>query len=124
MGRDLDRDRLDLSPLDPAADRERWEGLVRELLLRATPELERRAAAAGALGLLARWAVPALPLAAALAGLALAGLFEAGRARATEPALAPVVAALDPPDPAYSWLAEARSPAASDLILAMQQGMP
>ncbi len=120
---DMDRDRIDLSLLDPAADPERWERLVGAVLRRATPELERRAAA-GPLTWVARWAMPALPLAAALAGLALAGLTVAERVDATEPVMAPIVRALGPPNPPYSWLAEARSPEASDLILAMQEEAP
>ena len=113
-----DRDPIDLTPLslDPA----RRERLVAAVLRKAAPELERRAAA-GPLTWVARWAMPALPLAAALAGLALAGLAAAEHAAATEPSAAPIVEALGPPNPAYAWLAEARSPEASDLIRAMQE---
>jgi hypothetical protein len=65
--------------------------------------------------------MPTLPLAAAVAALALAGLASAEHADATLPLTAPVVQALGPPEPAYTWLAEARSPAASDLIRAIQE---
>ena len=115
---DTDRDPIDLSALslDPA----RGEHIVAAVLQKAGPELERRAAA-GPLTWVARWAMPALPLAAMLAGLALAGVAAADRAVATEPIAAPIVEALGPPNPAYSWLAEARSPEAADLIRAMQE---
>jgi hypothetical protein len=108
---DTDRDPIDLSALklDPA----RRERLVAAVLRKAVPELERRA-----------WALRARPLAAARAGLAGAGLAAADHAFATAPIAAPIVAALGPPNPAYSWLSEARSPEASDLIRAMQEKEP
>jgi hypothetical protein len=120
METDEEPERIDLSPLDPAADPERWERLVGLVLLRAAPELERRSAT-GPLTWVAGWAMPALPLAAAVAALALAGLASANHAGASEALTAPVVQALGPPEPAYTWLAEARSPAASDLIRAIQE---
>jgi hypothetical protein len=120
METDAEPERIDFSAVDPAADPERWERLVGGVLLRAAPELERRAAT-GPLIWVARWAMPTLPLAAAVAALALAGLASAEHADATLPLTAPVVQALGPPEPPYSWLAEARSPAASDLIRAIQE---
>lgn len=121
----MDRERLDLSPLDPRADPQRWERLVRAIATHAAPELARRArTAAGPMTWLARVARPALPMAAALAALSAIGLALASRPSAEVSAPSGVIEALAPPDPLYGWLAESRSPATSDLILAIEEESP
>ena len=59
----------------PATDPDRWEHLVRGIVQRGEPELERRRRAqSGLLVVLGEWRRPALPLASSLAAALLAGL--------------------------------------------------
>jgi len=60
---------VDLSPLDPARDRDRWEALVARVVAHAVAHTRRLTIA----GQLAAWARPVLALAAALAFFAWAG---------------------------------------------------
>lgn len=120
---------LDLSPLAPPLDPERRERLARAIAARAAPELARRAGGAGALVFVARWAAPTLAAAAVLAIVSLAGL-------ALAPRPAPdglgeetaervdVEGALRLTQPVALWIAEDRPPAASDMILALQEDLP
>ena len=115
----MDTERVDLSPLDPAEDRLRYERLVRRIVAAADPELARRAREAGTLALVAAWARPAVAAAAIVAAVALGGLSATQRdgARSTES----MVDALGVPAPAAEWLEHGREPSAEDLVLAMER---
>lgn len=114
----MDTERVDLSPLDPAEDRLRYERWVRRILDAAAPELARRAREDGPLALVAGWARPMLAAAAVIAALALGVLSAVERdAAATDS----VVDALGVPAPAAEWLEDGREPTASDLVLAMER---
>lgn len=115
----MDTERVDLSPLDPAADAPRYEQLVRRILDAASPELDRRARQAGPLALVVGWARPTLAAAAVIAALALGILSAVER---SGPELVDVMA-VSPgvPAPAAEWLEAGREPTASDLVLAMER---
>jgi hypothetical protein len=114
----MEDDRLDLSALDPAADRLRWERLIRDVLHRAEPELARRSSGSGVLGMLGNWAWPTLSaaaLAAIMSGAALSWYVPA------EPVvISGVVDALNLPEPVSTWLSEERAPERADLVLLIQ----
>jgi hypothetical protein len=67
----MDEERIDLSPLDPARDPQRWQAFVERTLGRAEAALERRGRA-GAWGVLAAWGRPVLAAAAVLAAVLVA----------------------------------------------------
>lgn len=116
-----DEERLDLSSLHPTMSENRWERMVGEIMVRARPELARRAAKAGLLGTLGEWMWPALSAAAIAAVLSGAVLAQAGRVReAPLPVAGGVVPALDVAEPVSAWLDEGRGPQVSDLILVME----
>ncbi|MDX1676168.1 MAG: hypothetical protein R3314_15340 [Longimicrobiales bacterium] len=114
----MDTERVDLSPLDPAGDRLRYERWVRRILEAAQPELTRRARAAGPLALVAAWARPTLAAAAVIAALALGVLSAVDRGPTP---MDSVVDALGVPAPAAEWLEAGREPTAADLVLAMER---
>jgi hypothetical protein len=112
----MDRERLDLTALDPTRDTARWEGLIGRINARASAELARRAAAQGAFAMVAIWARPALAAAAMLAAIS-AGLLVVLERTAVPAAIASsVVEALEVPSPAAAWIDEDRAPTVDDLI--------
>jgi hypothetical protein len=116
----MDRDRLDLSPLDPTADTLRWERLVRAINARAASELTRRASGnVGVLMMLGRWAWPAMAAASLMALLAGSIL---ARAHSPQQLFSgrPVIDALELSAPLSTWLGEERSPTAVDLVAALE----
>jgi hypothetical protein len=116
----MEGDRLDLSPLDPKMTEERWERMVGGILLRARPELTRRAARAGLLGTLGEWLWPALSAAAVAAVVSGAVLSrqQAVGAEAPDGGVVPALVA----EPVSAWLDEERAPQVSDLVLALEGG--
>lgn len=122
----MNRGPVDLSPLDPTVDRERYEQLVRRIVDRALPELDRRAAAATAsvVAVLAGWARPAIAAAAVIAILATAtvdvlGPLDHGSGAAEG---VTIVDVLELPAPLAGWLAEGGPPSISAVIAAAEGG--
>ncbi|HEV8578976.1 MAG TPA: hypothetical protein VGX68_07810 [Thermoanaerobaculia bacterium] len=119
----MDERPIDLTPLDPTLDGERWERRIAAIARLAAPELARRAASAASPELvLLGWFRPALSAAAVLAlcaGGALA-MFQ-GAEKAPGPAAA--VDALRLPAPVALWLDD-QPPTVADLALAVQGGEP
>lgn len=120
----MDPERLDLSELGLAADRWRMQRLIVRIRELARPELERRAARAGVLGMLGWWARPMLSAAAVLtviSGMALA----ATHRQLSNPVAGPagVVEALNVAAPVASWINEERQPQRSDLVQALEGGV-
>lgn len=116
----MERERLNLSALDPAADSERWELLVGTITRRAMPELARRAAARSPLVLLAGWARPMLAAAAVLAAISLGVLGTAVETEVPGGSYASgLIEELEVPAPLATWLTEERGPTVEDLILAL-----
>jgi hypothetical protein len=116
----MDPERLNLSALDPAADAEHWERVIKTITGRALPELTRRAAVRSPLLLLAGWARPMLSAAALLAAISITALTTVHRApQSTEPQAAGLVEELRVPAPLATWLTEERAPTIDDLILAL-----
>ncbi len=116
----MDTERIDLLPLDPTAHAERWERMIQGIMLRARPELARRASAADPFELLRRWARPMLAassLAAALAAVALTRLDGSRELRS----YAGMEDALHLPDPVASWLADDHRPTITDIVMALEQ---
>lgn len=112
---------IDLSPLDPTADRVGYERLVRRIMAAAAPELARRAASANPLALLAAWARPTLAAAAVIAAGAAGALALTDRVRAPVEDAGTVADALGLPAEAADWLTDGRAPTESDLIVAMER---
>lgn len=122
----MDRERLNLAALDPAADVERWEGIVGSIMERAEPELHRRRVASRSiLHLLAGWARPALAAAAILAAISTALLTLDVAPPAQPLAVQPgpgIIETLQIPEPVATWLTEERGPTVDDLLLALEGG--
>lgn len=66
----MERERFDITPLDPTRDPAMMERLVARIMAAAAPELERRASAGDVIYFLGRLSRPALAAAAMLAVLA------------------------------------------------------
>lgn len=118
-GEPMDELPLDLRPLDPTMDEERWERMIEGILLRARPELARRAARAGLLGVLGEWMWPALS-AAALAAVLSGAVLSQATSRTDFSTLGGIVPALGLAEPISVWLDEERDPHVSDLIVAVE----
>lgn len=121
----MDNRRLDLTPLDPFGDADRFERMVRSIVSRAAPELERRAALDSSLFmLLAAWSRPVLAAAAVL--LALIGttfsVVDRVGASAANGVYGGLIDLLDIPAPAADWLREEREPVLEELLLLAQEG--
>ena len=119
----MDERPIDLTPLDPARDREAWEGRIAAIMALAAPELARRAAAGSPSFVLLGWFRPALAAAAVLAicaGAALALLGSPADVPPEEPAVAAETLRL--PTPVALWLEDDQSPSVADLALAVDGG--
>jgi len=114
----MEADRLDLSPLDPETEPDRWERLVAGIVDAASPELTRRAARASLLGSLAELRWPALSAAAVLALISGAALAFTRQQTEVEPPVF-LVEALQVSEPVRGWIDEGRAPSTSDLILVL-----
>lgn len=117
--------RLDLSPLDPRRDPDRWERMVAGVLARASiPDAIVIPLVRGPLATLAGWARPLLAAAAAIVALSLVSLggqapAVAVAASADEPAT--MVEALAVPEPVAGWITEERGPQRGDLLVALDE---
>lgn len=119
----MDRERVDLSVLDPTTDSLRYERLVRRVMTAAAPELARRASPQTALAFLGAWARPVLAAAAVVAVVAGGVLAATERSAGATPE--PVTAeSFGVPSPAADWLDEGREPTRTDLVLAMERRRP
>lgn len=113
---------IDLRPLDPTLDHERWERRIANITALAAPELARRATTAGPSLVLLGWFRPALSAAAVLALCAGAALALLLQSPATpEPAMTET---LRLPAPVALWLGEEQPPSVADLASAMQGNQP
>lgn len=117
----MDQERMDLSALDPTADRMGYERLVRRVMEAAAPELARRAAGSNPLALLAGWARPMLAAAAIIAVFAIGALALTERAGAAAETVGTFADALGLPAQAAEWLTEGREPTEDDLVLALER---
>lgn len=121
----MDKERLDLSVLDPGADQLRWERLVRRINEAAASELARRAALRGSVvGVLAGWARPMIAAAASVALASASVLALAGREPLGPEPGQSVAEALRIPAPVAEWVADERSPDMTDLLLALEGDLP
>ena len=119
----MDEQPIDLRPLDPRLDRERWERRIATITALAAPELARRAAVVTDPSLvLLGWFRPALSAAAVLALCAGAVLAMLLQSPATpEPA---ITETLRLPAPVALWLGEEQPPSVADLASAVQGDQP
>jgi hypothetical protein len=117
----MDQDRIDFSALDTLANDAVHERLAARIVAAASVELGRRANVLSPFAAIAGWTVPALSAAALIAGLAVATLATVERSAAEDRTMPE---ALRLPAPVAAWLSEDRSPTNSDLILAVEGGLP
>ena len=103
----------DLTPLDPRADGDRFERLVRELRCAATPELARRQAGLGLWGQLVRWRRPVFAASGLLALVAAAVLALVHPSVTRQSTLADAIGV---PDPVARWLPATETPSLGDLL--------
>lgn len=125
----MDENPIDLRPLDPTHDRERWERRIATITALAAPELARRAMIADSRAespsvVLLGWFRPALATAATLALCAGAALAMLLQSPAPEPATPAMTEALRLPAQVALWLGEEQPPSVADLASAVQGGQP
>jgi hypothetical protein len=125
----MDEQPIDLRPLDPTLDHERWERRIATITALAAPELARRALSAdvvtGPSLVLLGWFRPALSAAAVLALCAGAALVMLLQPPATpEPATPAMTETLRLPAPVALWLGEEQPPSVADLATAVQGERP
>lgn len=114
---------IDLGPLDPTLDRERWERRIAAISALARPELARRAtAAASPAQVLVGWFRPALAMAATLALCASAALMLPFEGSTGERAV--TAEALRLPSAVSQWLGEDQAPTMAELAAALEGGQP
>lgn len=118
----MEQERIDLSPLDPAADELEWRRRVAAVVRAAGPELARRSRRVSPVAAVSEWARPAMAAAAALVLLATAALTMIEREQAPVVVTAGVTEALELPAPAMAWLAEGRPPSVADLVTEIEDG--
>lgn len=117
----MEIERIDLSALDPAADGERWEQLVRRIMDEAVPELTLRATRNDPFALLGSWARPMIAAAATIAVVSMAMLQrQDGPVELGATASRSILEALEVPKPAADWLAEDRAPTVTDLVTVLE----
>lgn len=114
---ELHPDPIDLSPLDPRRDRERWERMVATIVRRAA------APPRNAWAVLAAWQRPALAAAALVAALSAGAMWWEASTRAIAPTET-LAEALDVPQPVADWIAEGRTPDGGDLYVALDELPP
>jgi hypothetical protein len=118
----MDRDGIDLSPLDPAIEAERWANLLHRVNAAAAPELARRASGPGSMLILAQWTRPILAVAAVLALVSLS-IFRLTLPASDVAGVASFAEALGFPTPVAEWLTEGRTPVEDDLLLVLERGV-
>jgi hypothetical protein len=118
----MDDDRVDLSPLDPTRNADRFARAVGRIMAGAAPALVRRRARVTPIGAVARWWRPTLALAAALTLAAVGVLVEVQDTTATtEPQSAGVAEALGIPTAMAPWLTAEGPPTAAQVFQAFQE---
>src|SRR5690606_358270 len=124
-GKLMDEHPIDLSPLDPAADPDRWERLIETIARAAAPELARRAETRSVIAIIGHWLRPALAAGIVLAvgATATLSLLERDAERPPMPT-AGLEEALELGEPVSLWLSENRAPTTSDLLLALDGEAP
>lgn len=116
----MDERPIDLTPLDPALDREAWERRIAAIMALAAPELARRAAAGSPSFVLLGWFRPALAAAAVVAICAGASLaLFPGPAESPPEEEAVAAEALRLPTPVALWLEDDQAPSVADVALAV-----
>lgn len=115
-------------PLDPQTDPDRWERIVRSIMLKAGAELDRLAASRSPLSLITGWSRPVLA-AAAIVLVAASTAILAYRQQATPDSSAaagatvdtPVVAEAIAPRPVAVWLLGGAYPTSEQFVNAIQE---
>jgi hypothetical protein len=111
--RGRDEERLDLWPLDPLADPDRFEQVLRRLHRAAAPGLRSRRAALGVWGFLGRWRRPVYTAAGLLAASSLLVLLSVPPAGTTAPSLAELTGV---PGDLAPWTRSAQTPPPASLL--------
>jgi hypothetical protein len=111
--RRMDETHVDLTPLDPLADADRFDRVLRQLRRAAAPSLRSRRAALGVWGFLKRWRRPVYTAAGFLAASSLLVLTSVPPARTTSPTLAELVGV---PGDLAPWTRSAQPPSPASLL--------
>lgn len=104
---------MDLAPLDPCADRARFERRVGRVVRAAAAELARRRAGASIWSVFAQWRRPVLAVSGVLAVLSLLILMRAQPAASTRTSLAEAAGV---PAEWVRWVQAGQNPSPADLI--------
>jgi hypothetical protein len=114
-----DPEPIDLSPLDPERDRERWDLLVDTTRLRVAAVLSERAREPDSVSVLSAWARPILAAAAAVLLLLGGAVAVLGGHAPADPADARRLALLT-----ESSVVHGRAPTGAELMAAVEAGVP
>ena len=117
----MSEDRLDLSMMELSP--EQMDRLTAKILARVEPELRRRRASRGVLGLVATWRGPVVAASALITAASLAAILLASPAPEVPPGVtADIYDAIELEQPVDRWLAEERGPTVAELVTVMEEG--
>ena len=114
-------DRLDLSMMELGP--EQMDRLTAKIMARVEPEMRRRRASRGVLGLVTRWRGPVVAASALITVASLVAILMSGSVVEVAPALtADIYDAIEIQQPVRQWLAEERGPTMAELVTVVEEG--
>ncbi len=116
----MDEDRIDLSPLDPTRDRDRFERAIQSIQVAAAPELLARSERGGLLTQLVRLRGPMLA-AASIAAIVSAGVLLKVEVPEASASTDGVAEALGVPSVLALGVHQERAPSLSELLTALEE---
>jgi endonuclease/exonuclease/phosphatase (EEP) superfamily protein YafD len=117
-----DNDRIDLSPLDPTRDSDRFDATVRSITTAAANELVARRSRADVFGQVARWWWPLLAAAVVTGVVSLATLAQVQvetSTTSTETEIT-IAEAIGVPQQLALWIESDEMPSSADLLLTLE----
>ena len=117
----MSEDRLDLSSMELGP--EQMERLTAKIMARVEPEMRRRRASRGVLGLVATWRGPVIAASALITAASLAAILLSSPGVETAPlATTDIYDAIELEQPVRQWLAEERGPTLVELVTVVEEG--
>ena len=113
-------ERIDLSPLDPTVDAERFEAAVHLISASAAAQLARRRARASVVGQLGLWWKPLLAAAAITGIISVGALLRFQASPVTELENVGIAEAIGMPDQFAEWVRSDEVPTVEELIVALE----